>query len=52
MPYIIPIEIIPINENGIPNATHNESLNERKNPKIISTNRSPIIRFLLKVSIL
>ena len=43
---------MPINENGMPNATHRDNLKERKKPSTINTKNKPIKRFLLKVSIL
>ena len=44
IPYIIPKEIIPIKENGIPNATHKESLKLKNSPRTKHTKNNPITK--------
>ena len=42
IPYKFPTINIPKNENGIPKATHNESLKLKNNPNAIKTSNNPI----------
>jgi hypothetical protein len=44
IPYIIPNESIPINENGIPKATHSESLKLKNKPRTKQTRNNPITK--------
>ena len=44
IPYMIPKEIIPIKEKGIPNATHKESLRLKNSQRTKHTKNNPITR--------
>ena len=44
IPYNIPNESIPINENGIPKATHNDSLRLKNKPRTKQTRNNPITK--------
>ena len=44
IPYMIPKEIIPIKENGIPKATHKESRRLKNKPKTKQTKNNPTTR--------
>ena len=42
---MIPKEIIPIKEKGIPNATHKESLRLKNSPRTKHTKNNPITKY-------